>query len=1261
MGRILDSLKVNGDLDLYLKEAVKLGEEVEFEWIYGDLQNQSKTLTKDKFIKLKDYLTSSDKNTIDSETNDLDIRTEFKVKGTSVMSNIRATIEGLSNIKQYCLNDSLDDLQVIYIKKNTYKDPKNPSLKFNSIKSQGYPCRVNLKQEMKLDIHSKEVDIFTNNWEKKNKFFRYKKRFSFVTINKLFRIDLTIVKSSDMNNDKHMSNFIYSKSFREANILNKSEQYELEIEYIGSISNTFAPPPIYNYEQLHTISPYMLEETSGNVYIPPGVDDAYGNDTTELYLQLSPRYDDGLGIEFDEPNEYVATSPQYIPDKVTIKEDYWKQSKQDDLYKHIEDNKRRFWNQDWSATNYIFIPRYKKFIHRNDMDLPRGDYIHVEISPTCEYMDVQQQKEIVVKYIDVPIEYIYEYIADTDKDEYSPDSPKAKVSIMKGGGPFNDLYSKYYTPEMIHSLQDNLELIIDECYTILYDTPYYLDTNEEKTIINEYIDLVDSTHKLYKNGWYFMGPQPVSMKLNHLNPDNQYSIVGGYVVTDKADGIRAQLFINKESRGYLITAKKVIYDTGINFEKIEGSWLFDGEYITKDKYNKSIKLFMIFDVYYSSTTESHPYTFPWKSKKGESREKILSMFKHQVEYKYDESKKINTNLRISYKQYLKGPLKLTRDTKTNKITNLMGIFKASNKIISREDNEGGFEYETDGLIFLPMNVPVKSMSAGDIPKSISGTWDINYKWKPPEENTIDFRIKYHKTNNKDTIHPYSYINEDGSKQIEKYQKIELLVGYDEKEDKSVDFNWALITNKPWNKHKLQYFKPQLNKIDNIHITNIPLTNKRMKCLKDNKDIKDGDIVEMRYNNDSNNGFTWTPLRIRDDKKNPQFFKVANNVWETITEPVTTDMICGNDIIVDYPSTIDDDLYYQNNTIKNSIPIRDLHNYIKNKLITRILSSKQLHKQLNVVDLSCGRGGDNMKYTKHENIKFYLGLDISSNVNEAAQRYYHQYGKKPVATFLQYDTSKDIKTNEGCLGDKDLCKTMLNAILGKEKSFHKQYKDIHSKYVGIGKDKFDVISSQFSLHYYFKDEETLRGLCRNLKYLCAEGGYFIGTCYDGMKVFKTFEQSGGTNLFMNDKNGNLIYDIQKKYTITDFKYDKTATENMFGKEIDVYMSSIGKYITEYLVNFEYFIEIMKEYGFTLNLPTYTKTYYTDKKGIKYEEYNLIQSPIESFDSVIKNIDELIEVDNHMINNHYSELSLIQKEETYTLLSGLNNWFAFQRVS
>ena len=65
----------------------------------------------------------------------------------------------------------------------------------------------------------------------------------------------------------------------------------------------------------------------------------------------------------------------------------------------------------------------------------------------------------------------------------------------------------------------------------------------------------------------------------------------------------------------------------------------------------------------------------------------------------------------------------------------------------------------------------------------------------------------------------------------------------------------------------------------------------------------------------------------------------------------------------------------------------------------------------------GRGGDISKYLRSKNpISFFLGLDISPDINKAAKRFYLEHMKKPKAIFMQYDTSSSIKDGEGCVGD-----------------------------------------------------------------------------------------------------------------------------------------------------------------------------------------------------------------------------------------------------
>ena len=107
--------------------------------------------------------------------------------------------------------------------------------------------------------------------------------------------------------------------------------------------------------------------------------------------------------------------------------------------------------------------------------------------------------------------------------------------------------------------------------------------------------------------------------------------------------------------------------------------------------------------------------------------------------------------------------------------------------------------------------------------------------------------------------------------------------------------------------------------------------------------------------------------------------------------------------------------------------------------------------------------------------------------------------------------------------------------------------------------------------------------------------------------------------------------------------------MFGQEIEVFMASIGQPITEYLVHFEFFIDLMKEYGFEPMVPSFNKG-----------EYNPIKSPIESFDKIIEETSDLRENDHEFIKKtKNTELYKVHTNKEYKLLSGLNNWFIFRK--
>tara|TARA_B100000900_G_scaffold416030_1_gene448594 strand:+ start:2437 stop:6579 length:4143 start_codon:yes stop_codon:yes gene_type:complete len=789
----------------------------------------------------------------------------------------------------------------------------------------------------------------------------------------------------------------------------------------------------------------------------------------------------------------------------------------------------------------------------------------------------------------------------------------------------------------------------------------------------------------------FLGPQPVSMTLNELNIENPHSILSGYVVTEKADGIRAELFIDY-GIGYLVTQKLEIIHTGLQFidktrdaktPLLSGQWILDGEYITQNKDGKPINLFMIFDVYYADNGDYpvHPFTMPWMHPDKDTlcRSSILHDFKTKVQMIPAETGSAKSGymnissgdtieqadcMRVEFKVYYEGPKKLKKDKKNpDKYSNLGSMGKVSKKIWSKR--EKSYEYYIDGLIYLPMYYPINASSSEEIRDSIGKEWPQNYKWKPPSENTIDFKVYYVKDDYKGrSVDKMTSVRIND--RVTKCKQLKLLVGYDIKKDDTSDFAMKLLTDRPNYKNNVIPFEPEPGVVN--YFCNVPLTRDKILCLKDKTEVQDGFIYEMQYNPDAPSGAQWTPLRARTDKTFPNERRTANSVWQTIQNPVTERMIIGKDIedIQSEPTEVlGEGSYYVSDELAMDAPLRELHNYIKQKLIAATCAATS-GRSVAILDTSIGRGGDVGKYLRCKKpISFLLALDIHADVNKAAKRMYLT-SQRPPSVFMQCDTSRNIKNGEGlsaveeAFKDESLSernKLLLDMIYDRKKKLPKAFSKIPPLYKGIASKGFDIISSQFSVHYYFKDELTLRSYIQNLDENCKMGGYFIGTCYDGMKVFQQLQNAPDkTNLEMEDEFGQKVYSITKKYDTEDFTYKQTNKEELFGQEIDVYMSSIGQTFTEYLVNFEMFIDIMKEYNFEpvrLEVPKQLSGIF-DKKDMSYAD------GFGGFEKIIDALPSLQSKDADLKKFYPEAMRMtIQKHEKMRLLSSLNNWFVFQK--
>ena len=1268
----MDILTETDTIKDYLKQSI-LDNTCEVELIYG-VNPYKDPINKEMFLRVLQYL--RDEYEFVSESNSVDTRIQYIKYNKQGIGNIRCSVNGIDSIKRLCKYNTLDDLDISYIQKESY----GPRMMYPSIMNDDYNVRINIKSEKQIEDNNYNILKMRDDWSESLKYFRYKKRYSFVTPDKLFQIDLTAVKSNDYNFTTKKYNLY--KDIKSSRILHNKEHYELEIEYIGSREHDNGSIEL---DKLVSTLDIQLEPkpslSKGSIYseLPYQDDDQPGD------YPLSPKYGEGE-YHSKDISDYIYPDTPYDNSElyntvVHVKPDYWDKIDHYNLLLLLEQHKKILMYRGWSYLDDTLFDE-EELQDLQQLHLPETtQYVIVDIVPPFTPREIKEEYTILlhsnnlvipVEYTDITINPLQmsklnhePSIWDQSGGSALPSWIPKKTLVKK----MNESGEKRTNVKTLEYLVNVLNSTIYKLLCVMKDTRLLVSKTQQDLILDEYAQVTEM------NKFYFMAPQPVSLSIKDMNINDSHSILHGYVATEKADGDRAHLIILKDKHGYLVSPTKKIIDTGLQFNNIDGIWIFDGEWITRNKENQKIELFMIFDVYWAGdgatsglTYPSHAYTYPWLSKKKKDicRSSIIEDFKRTVSME----SLVDDSIRVGFKTYLEGPRKLVKKKGTDEYSNPLGICKMAKKILMSSDpKKGGFEYKTDGLIFLPMYLSVKGTNIGEVDNYIRGTWSYNYKWKPPEENTIDFKVKVVKDGLHDKI-TTSLI--DGK--VEQCKELKLIVNIDSNnkyynftKQKYINYDWRILTEDYKRIPKESYFKPDDCDIPDIHMTNIITVNQKMICHKDKREIMDGMIIEMKYSPETEkHGLRWFPLRVRDDKLIPQASWVANNIWNTIVNPVSYDMITGSINIHQLQDKIKNDYetkeYYvvpsMSRDTESMNPLRDAHNYIKNRLITDILSINVNHPLL-IMDTSIGRGGDIRKYlsSKHK-IGFIVGLDISSNIHESCWRYYKMKQTKPPALMIQYDTSKNIKDGSGLEGSaeiKDRNHMILDIIYNKKKRIPIEYKSLRDSLSGIATQGFDIISSQFSVHYYFKNETTLRGYLKNLRDNCRKGGYFIGTCYDGMAVYNLLNEK--TSIEDKDEFGVSMFKVTKNYSINDFTYDPTNKENMFGNEINVYMSSIGQEIPEYLVNFEFFIDIMKEYKFQLVKPKL----YGKNSGIFNNDKFITYDGFGSFQMILQELDELSKRDPRLKQYYGDSLRMTQEKYKHIYeLSSLNNWFIFQKI-
>ena len=812
-------------------------------------------------------------------------------------------------------------------------------------------------------------------------------------------------------------------------------------------------------------------------------------------------------------------------------------------------------------------------------------------------------------------------------------------------------------------LYNNFKEIIKYILSGIQNTNYPIKISELNNVENNYLMLTKETDyntSLKLNNKDFIGPSSNTLMLqnllefNNINETNNSipNIRKNYTVTDKADGARKLLYIDPTGKIYLIPMLMTFEFTGCyTNEKDLFNTIIDGEHILHDKFNNFINLYAAFDVYYINTKN------------------VTYLPLINTDEEKSETKPQNYRLNILSSIIKKINIKSIVDKKTPSITIKIKKFYSNNifdacSLILKNSEKNVINYNIDGLIFTPSNTGVASNTVGKIAPHYKVTWNESFKWKPPEFNTIDFLIKFERNDfnsiNIKNLHNKGY-SSDTACQIKSYITLILHVGFDEKYHGYINpFNDLINQNytiTSQEKYKSEYkpcrFYPTDPSDENAGLCNIMCkldeNNNPIITTEEGDIIEDNTIVEFKYNINNENLWRWIPIRIRHDKTSElrsgirnfgNAYHVANSNWHSIHYPVTEKNITtGENINIQLN---DDDVYY--NKVSNTTStrsLRDFHNlYVKNNLYSLLSSPGNI-----LIDYACGKGGDIPKWIQTK-LKFILGIDLSKDnienrLDGACARYLNYYKKSttlPDALFLNGNSSNNIKNGDAFFNSKN--KEIINALFGEGTKNEITLGKLVYKNYGICKNGFNISSIQFAIHYMFENELILNEFIKNVSQCTALNGYFIGCCYDGKKIFKMLSElklNESTSLY--NKN-NLIWKITKKYSSNVFEDD----DSCLGYPIEVYQESINKTFIEYLVNFDYFIRIMENYGFVK---------LSSEECLKLE----ISKSIDSFEFLYKKMLEQTKSNPNLLLKLGSSLNMTEEEKK---ISFLNNYFIFKKV-
>jgi SAM-dependent methyltransferase len=764
-----------------------------------------------------------------------------------------------------------------------------------------------------------------------------------------------------------------------------------------------------------------------------------------------------------------------------------------------------------------------------------------------------------------------------------------------------------------------------------------LTKTQQKNILDEYYNLVKndieiSYYNKQSNDPPLLTPKPITLERINLIDPKEYgavSILSEYTITEKADGERVLMYINDTGKVYIIYNNYRVEDTGMTVSQAGYNTIIDGEYIHchKRKDNAEKNLYAAFDIYYIGG--KNITMLPLMDNK-DSRYKYLQQFIKLI---------VNKNT-------------LDFIVKEHKYSN--NIFDDTKNILMTTNQ---YPYDIDGLIFTPAKLAVYGYYTNQPVKLTDNVkWDRVFKWKPEDQNTIDFLIIIDKTITKNGL---------------KYKEAKLHVGYNASQWEDIDIEKGLKLRydrdyaKQHRTTQQSYvpilFRPTIYYTPGVEYSHIRQNSKGELRAENGDKIESHSIVEFKYINDISIPISerWIPIRVREDKtrifkkgilsKTANELSVALNIWRSIHNPVSTAMILGNQPVFNKEDSeknklLDsDDVYYSRNIPRDYLLSVHMLNF-HNQGIKKSLYEKPSRKG-SLLELCCGEASDMNRWLDN-GFSFILGIDlVKKNIYNPKSGCYSRMLKRRMQFMRNVDPKNKIYFPDMLfvVGDCSVpIKSGLSAAAVEDKTSEKYLKivmnrqsnvDKHNKYIaGKGADGFDAVSCMFAIHYFFESEHKLDGFLNNVSQNLKKNGVFICTFMNGENVENEINKNGGDliegrKLKTDYSHGMPVWAIIRRFN----KEQKSP----YGKLIDVYIENTQRLIPEYMVSFQLLVKKAKDHGLELA-----------ETEMFEQTFNKLKSKIP------ENEDEYTHLDMDLLH--------LDKDDIQKQFSFLNQWAVFKKI-